>query len=342
MKLHSLLVPLALLPLVASAQTTIYSTTFSSGALNPGTYATGDYAVLSTRANTPKSLATGAFSFGLTAATSASVEAQVRFADPASAVTLAVGDAIQLKIVFTATNNILSSTTTNSSLNVGLYNAATGSPTSGLAGTGSSALLASTGVNGFETGFVQSWSGYVGRFGHTSTDGLTTVGTSLLTRPAQSAGATGSSRPQDLVLAGAVGGSYNNPAAVTIATAASPSNAAFSLTNLSQYTITYLITQSTLTNQTFDLNLYSGTDTSASAIQFITGSLATNSVTQLTDTFNAFAIGYRYVGTSAASSITLNSVAVTSITAIPEPSTFAALAGVAGLGLAAGRRRRRG
>lgn len=61
------------------------------------------------------------------------------------------------------------------------------------------------------------------------------------------------------------------------------------------------------------------------------------------DGVSGLLIGLEYSENSAAASVFLDNVAIyaTATSAIPEPSSFAALAGLCGLGFAAGRRRRR-
>ena len=332
------ILPLALFPIVALADvTTVYTSNFSSGAANPaqGSYATGDWAVLSSRSGSQNTIsyASNAFGFGLTGGSSAVVEAQSRFSNTPVALS-ADGDYIQLRLTFTATNNILSTNTNNATLNVGLYDATGGgNPVTSLANGG---LVATGGATGFETGFAAGWKGYAGRFGHV---GTSTSNNQLMTRPAQTGEVAGATEAQDLVFNDGVTGGYDTPAGVIIGTTVAPA-ASFSLTNGSQYTISYRITQTAASTYTTALAIYSGAAIGDTALESISGSVT--GVNAVANQFNALAIGYRFSGTSAASSITLNSfdIQTNTVSAVPEPSTYAALVGLAGLAFAASRRRR--
>jgi MYXO-CTERM domain-containing protein len=333
------LAPLALLPALSFAQTTVYSTNFSTGAANPAqaSYVAGDWAVLSSRAGSQgvTSYAANAFRFGMTGGSSAVVEAQTRFSD--TKVQLSVGEVVRATWVFTATNNIMVNAQNNSTLNVGLYDATTlaaptgTNPVTSLANGG---LVATGGATGFETGFAADWRGYMGRFGHA---GVSTTNHEIRTRPAQ-AEVAGATESQDLVFADGVTGGYDTPNGVLLSASGLVPPPEFDLVNASQYTITFTITQSTATSQLIELGIYNGSTSAGPAIQFVTGTASDANV--IASGFNGAAIGYRFSGTSAASSLTLNSFAV-EYTAIPEPSTYAAVLGALGLALAGVIRRRR-
>lgn len=342
MKLHSMLVPLALLPVVASAQTSVYSTNFSTAerASTNAAYDVGDWVLASTKAVTGIAYGTGAFNFGMAATTSGLAEAQNRFT--ATPVTLSSdGDWIQLKVKFTNSGNILGGAN-GSGLTLGLYDTGSSNPIAILTGGNNTpagaTTLSSTASSGNASGFAQNWEGYVGRFSNNGNGG--TVGSnSVYTRPAQT-GST-SSANQELMFNNVGGGSFGNTAGGATVGVAAGSTASSSLASLSastQYVATMRITQASSTSYTIDYNLLDATETTN--LQSISRTASgTSYISNLI--FDGIAVGYRYSGTSGASSISLNSVAVTiSAVAIPEPSTVASLAGLAVLGFAASRRRR--
>lgn len=146
------------------------------------------------------------------------------------------------------------------------------------------------------------------------------------------------SENQDLLFNNVGGGAYDYPSGVLLGQTTSTLAA---LTNAAQYTITFRITRAATDAYAIESNLYSGTNTSATALQAI--SQTTTGASYLTGLeLNGLAFGYRQSGTSLATGITLNSVDITTniVAAIPEASSYAALAGLAGLGFAATRRRR--
>lgn len=328
MKTAKLLLPLALLPVAALAQTSVFSTNFSTGerVTTGGTYDAGDFTLASTKAITGIAYGADAFRFGMNGTTSGFVEAQSRFTNVPVALAT-VGDWIKATVKFTAVNNILAAGA-NSSITMGLYDSGGANTTPGLeTGTGTGTLSA-TASSPFTSGFAAGWEGYVGKLA------ANTGSNQTYTRPVMS-GVDTSSQNQDLLFNNVGGGAYDTPTGVVFS-AASPSTQA-ALTNTTQYTLELQVTLSNTSEYTVGYTLYDASG--VTTLQSITGvASAGNFLANLQ--FDGIAIGYRSSGTSLATSIELDSLDVTRNTVIPEPSTYAALAGAAALGLAAWRRRR--
>lgn len=339
MKLHRILVPLALLPLVASAQTTVYSTNFSSGtALRTSgtTYNVGDWtlagskaATSSTGSSTP-SLSSSGLDFGMGSTTSNVIQTQNRFTT--SSITLAnTNDYIQLRVVFTDKNNVLAgNSTTSSQLSMGLYDTSGNNPAIGLSGT---ALLSSTSSSSFASGNAQTWEGYLGRFT------LNTGSNIIQARPVQSGASTGSAN-QDLLFNGVSAG-FNNPGPTGILNVSSASTLG-ALTNNSQYSATLRITRSDTASYTILYSLFDGSNTQLQSVS--TTAAGAGYLSNLS--FDGLAFGYRFAaatGQGQVSGLTITSVEVTNFdaAAIPEPANFAAFAGLAGLAAISLRRNRK-
>jgi len=356
MKLHSLLVPLALLPLVASAQSTVYSTNFSSGALRLTTgtaVGVADWVIASTKnvenasgaSSTNPSYASGAFGFGIAGTTSGVIQTQSRFTS--SPVTLTnINDYIQLRVQFTDTTNLLKSNggtnPLNSTINVGLFDSGGVNPAAGLENSG---LTATPNNTNFASGFAQNWEGYAARIG--TTNGSSNIN-QIMSRPAQTL-ATASAN-QELLFMAVGGGTYGQVgvgvAGVTVGSSAS-AVAAGTLVNGTSYYLNYRITLAAADQYSISYMLL-GSDGSTS-LDAITGT--TNGSSFISGlSFDGLAIGFRSAqstssptasGTNIPVGITLNSVEVTNFSAIPEPSNFAALAGLAGLAAVGLRRKRK-
>ncbi len=338
MKLHRMLVPLALLPLVASAQTTVYSTNFSSGALRTSgsTYNVGDWTLAASKAATSSAgsstpgLSASGLDFGMGSTTSNVIQTQNRFTT--SSVTLAnTNDYIQLRVVFTDKNNVLAgNSTTSSQLSLGLYDTSGNNPAIGLSGT---ALLSSAASSPFATGNAQTWEGYLGRFT------LNTGSNIIQARPVQAGASTGSAN-QDLLFNGVSAG-FNNPGPTGILNVTSASTLG-ALTNNSQYSATLRITRSDTTSYTILYSLFDGSSTQLQSVS----TTATGAGFLSNLSFDGLAFGYRFAaatGQGQVSGLTITSVEVANFAAaaIPEPANIAAFAGLAGVAAIGLRRNRK-
>ena len=283
----------------------------------------------------------------MSATTSGVVEAQSRFASTTNAVTLSSATSyIELKVLFTDTLNLIKSNggtnALNSTINVGLFDSGGISPAAGLQSSGLTATIPNA---TFGTGFAQNWEGYAARIG--ATNGSSSIN-QILTRPIQNANSA--SANQDLLFMGVGGGTYGQSgvgvAGVSVAQAAS-TLVADTLTNGTQYQLTYRITKTDDTTYSISYKLSDSTGTTD--LQVLGGTTTVSSfITGLS--FDGVAIGYRSAqsnsapgnGTNIATGITLNSLSVDyfSAAAVPEPSSCALLAGLGVIGLAATRRRR--
>lgn len=311
------------IPLVVSAQTTVFSDNFSNGSTLNGTgtatASSTSYDIASTKAAT-SSLAAGDLKLGLPGTTSGFVEAQAVFATtPISLST--VGDNLHLTYTFTDTLNILFAG--GSQLYNGLYNSGGSAPATGLQSSG----LTGTAGSPYATGGAALWKGYNGRIGYTTNT------SAIYTRPQQSGAGTTSANQSLLGHTGT--GAYANPSGGNLV---SSSGAGASLTASSVYTLDFSITLSGLNTLAITNTLYSGTGTGGSVL-FTEGGAASGA-NYFTNSFDAFAIGDRYnFGTSAASTLDISSITISDyIQSVPEPGTLA-LAG-SGLLLALGVYRR--
>lgn len=321
------LVALIVAPAALHAQTTVFSTNFSTGerVTTGGTYDAGDWTLASTKNTTGIAYGTGAFTFGMAATTSGLVQAQNRFTASPSTISN-VGEWIELTVKFTNNNNLLAGGT-SSLINIGLFDSGGANPALGLEASG----LTATDGSPFASGNAQNWEGYVGRLA------LTGGTNQLFTRPPQLNDGTvgGSTSENQELLFNAVGnGAFDYPGGVQLGTTATSTQAA--LTAATQYTATLRISVSAASEYTVVYSLLNGAgDTTLQTISrtTVSGSFINNL------SIDGIGIGYRQSGTSLATSISLNSVDVT-LSTVPEPSGFAAVAGLAGLGFAASRRRR--
>ncbi len=314
-----LFVPMALLPVVASAQTTVYTADFGSGELNPTTYDVGlDWTVASTKNSTVLTKDGTGLSFGIASTSSGFSEVQARVLSTPVALS-ATGDSITLIATFTNVSNLLAGGA--SSLNFGLYNSAASNPFSGL----QNSKLNATDTD-FATGGVQNWNGYVSRF-------LATGSPSLFTRAAQTDTVN---ENQDLLFSNVGNGAYDLPNGTTIATATSTTIA---LTTGNSYTVSYSITLNAGGGHDILSTLYSGVGTGGTALASVSGTLAA----PLTSSFDGLAIGFRDADTvtALADTMKITDLEIIQVSSVPEPSSCAALAGLAGLGLTLARRRRR-
>lgn len=307
----------------------IFTDTFTNGSTVGGASVPGgsptasftSYDVASTKNASGSAIAGGVLSIGMPATTSGFYEAQAVFTNTPVALA-AVNDSLTLRYVFTASANVLTGTglTSSSALWTGLYNSASSLPLTTLANTG---LTTSQTSGSILTTGVAPWQGLVMRIAATGTNGA--VGSSqLYTRPAQTTGT--SSAVQELLGNNVGGGAYNGPTGATLRTLSGSGSP--TLTVGGQYTVDYTITLLGTGTLGITGNLFSGVGIGGPLLFTATGTAT--GANALTTSFDGLAIGYRYNGTSAASSLNVNSIEVTT-TLVPEPTTVA----LAGLGLAA-------
>jgi hypothetical protein len=322
-----LLLAIAALPAISTAQTSAYLTTFATGerASVQGNYDPGDWTVASTKNATPLSYAANAFTFGMASTTSGLIQAQSRFTG--APVTLNSGQFIELKVRFTQTN-VLVSTNPSGSFVLGLFDSGGTNPAVGLDQSG----LTATNLSAFSTGFAQGWEGYVARISPG------TVSDQVYTRPPQVSDATeSSSENQDLLFNNVGGGAFDYPSGAVLTSQAAASGWASG----SAFTAVLRIERTETSAYSIAYSIYGGTDLTAAPQRAVTGTtIGSNFLSNLS--FDGIAIGYRFAaGTGLASSVTLQQAEVT-YGAIPEPATYAVILGGVCLGLGLLRRRMSG
>ena len=207
------------------------------------------------------------------------------------------GDFVTVTVVFTNTANILSGgDTQNSSLNIGLFHSGGVSPNQGL-------IQLNTGT---ASGGTQGWLGYIGKI-------LWSGNSSILTRPAQTAGGT-SSQNQDLLFNNASSAqAFNSPTGASLGSTATTGTA---LTPGTTYTVQLLIAFNSVNSLWITNTLYSGVGTGGSVV-FTQSGVATNT-TFLTGGFDGFAIGWRNASTPAqVSTMDISSITVIGLSTPP-------------------------
>lgn len=329
MKLAKILVPIALLPVALSAQSTVFHTDFSTDTLNQASFtptATSTAWNIASTKNATSSVGASGLSIGMPSTSSGFVEAQTVFSNtPYQLAT--TGDKITATITFTATNNILTGGI-GSQLLVGLFQSGGTTPLANLQNSGLSTATGSPNA----TGGTQLWQGYNSRISY---DG----GSSTTYTRAQQTGAGTTSANQELVFQGG-GGGYANPAGTLLPGSSSAAAATTALTNGNTYTLVFEITRTDASTLSITNNLFDGAGTAGTNLATLATSVTGTSL--LTDTFDGLGFGYRFSNTAAASSLNITDVLITSnVSNIPEPATYAAILGAAGLAATAIRRRRR-
>jgi len=317
------LVALSLVAPLTVMGDTVFSDTFGSGSTINGTptaptASTAAYQNWSQGA-VPAGYTIASGDLHFAARNTASVFAELQAQFTSTPITLAtIGDSVDLTIVFTDTANILNSAdNTSAQLTVGLYNSGGVLPLTG------SRLDSGSAATGGAAGYL----GYIGRM-------YMNGNSSILTRPAQSGGAT--STDQELLFNNAGTGAFNSPTATAVPGNAFTPGVTTSLANGSTYTLNYQITLSAASTLTISNALYSGS--SVAGTPLFTDIATASGATLLTTNFDALAFGWRHTGPGEASSVDISSITVNDlIQAVPEPTVFA-LSAFGGLGLLVMRR----
>ena len=242
--------------------------------------------------------------------TSGVVEAAALFAATPRTLS-AVGDVLRARLVFVPTNV--------RHLGVGFFNSGGVSPHTGLINS----LLVSTSTS-LATGGAQNWRGYRAGIANASATGL------LEARGAQN-GASNAS--QSLI----VPGTSSSATATAIGTASS-SPAALTFADGQTYTLTVTLTRSAAAAFTLGCTVHAGTDTTAAAL-FSSSAVTTASGVLPADVagaFDALGIGYRNVGNTSVSRVTISSLRVDyePLPVAPPPDAYASFLAEHGLNAA--------
>ncbi len=286
------------------------NSTINSASPSAPTTTGSSYEIISSKSWNPSpGISSGHLQFGIGTTTSGGIEAQALFAGTPVALKTN-GDTISLVVTFTNTSGLL---TESGAMGFGLYNSGQNYPVPG--GLNSTAT---TNVSGNATGNAQTWSGYVGQLAFTGSS------SQIMTRAPQNGTANNN---QDLVTSGSGSSSYVNPAAATVGSATSAQSVTLVAGNPYTEVLTLTLTATNkiaVTNQ-----LYSGTGTNGTLLsQF--GGVASGS-TFMTNSFDAFAIGWRTTSSASATAIDINQIAVnftltTALTTPPAPTNLVAQA----------------
>ncbi len=325
------------IPLGALGQTTFFTDNFSSGSTTNGPSVPGgtpsvsytSYDIASTKNATQSTIAPGDFTLKLNASTTAGwAEAQALFTTH-PVVLSAVGDFIDITVVFTNTPQTNATSTnipvssllaggTSSALWIGLFDSGGNQPVPG--GLVNAGLTGTTGSS-FALGNCELWKGYAAQ--------ITSNGTSrIYTRPVQN-GANSTSANQELVGNNAGTGAYVNPAGTVIATTpVQPVN----LISGGRYTLYFRITLTDVNTLSLSNSLFVGAGTGGTMLYFQTNAIATNA-NYLTGNFDGFCIGAFNKGTSIDPVMDITSITLTGqstvitnapiITAQPVPTVVA-------------------
>ncbi|HEU6449266.1 MAG TPA: glycosyl hydrolase family 28 protein [Verrucomicrobiae bacterium] len=263
-----------------------FASTVNSASPAAPTSLSTSYEILSSKSwNPPPTINTNHLIFGIAATSSGCIEMQALFTNAPLALAN-IGDTISLTVTFTNTAGLL---TGSGMLGFGLYNSGQNYPVPG----GLNGNLAIT--NGFTLGNAQTWQGYWGQLSYTG------INSQILTRPAQNGGGNNN---QDCVTTGS-GASYSNPAGSTVGAASTAPSLALVAGN--PYTEVFAITLADTNTLAITNSFYSGTDTRGTLLaQF--GGVASGSMF-LTNSFDAFAVGWRETG-SQATTMDINNISI--------------------------------
>jgi hypothetical protein len=304
-----------------SADVTLFNDTFGSGSTlnaapsaptaNSTSYEQG---LGVTVTGSSGSIASGDLS--LRSGTTSSIVDEIGALFTTSPLTLSgIGSEIDLQIVWVGTSNILTGTSSGTSqVAIGLYNSGGSAPQQG------TTIFSSTSS---PTGGAKGWDGYGANVFQAAT-------AKIYPRSPQNNGTLATN--QELLFNNASSSqSYHDPSGgnLTGASKSSTNNLTAGATYTSELRITLTGAASLAVSNT----LFSGAGTGGTVLWSENGT--TNNATDLT--FDGLAFGWRYSGTSAASQLDINSIAVT--TNIPEPSTWMLVG--SGLALMVGLARRR-
>lgn len=296
--------------LVCQSETIIFNDTFGGSTLNNAAPADPDagstaYQMLSGKSWSGQSIAADQLRIGMVATSSGIMECQALFTT--NPVTLdAINDSIQLRITFTNTAGLLTSSSTT--LGFGLFNSG------GINGTvkpvpgGLNATMDKS-KTGFGTGYAQGWMGY---FGSINGSGGSHK---IFNRNAQGTPVSGiSDNNQQATETTSTGGSPVNPAPVQIGGAISST---LSLTVGATYTEVLSITKNGDSSLAITNTLYSGSEPSGAALATF-GGIATNA-TYLTGAFDSLSIGWR---AAAATTMDVSKITVTKYTQADLPALY--------------------
>jgi autotransporter-associated beta strand protein len=305
---------LTLVPAMVSAQTTFFTDNFSNGSTtNLASVRTGSstssatsYDIASPKNTLPASgqtngvtIAPNDLHLALNGGTTAGfLEAQALFATNGQPVALtAVGDYIDVQVVFTNTLNSLVAGGTASSIWLGLFNSGGSAPVAG--GLAQSALSTTSG-SAFATGNCANWQGYVAQIYSNATP-------HIITRPIQN-GATTTSANQELLGNNAGSGAFVNPGATILGSSGTATT--LNLTLRGTYTIELLIALSGTGTYTISNTLYAGAGTAGTVLL----TQGTNNVTgsaYLTTAFDGIGIGTFNKGASLDPVMDISSISIT-------------------------------
>ncbi len=299
------LVLTAALPLTAGAQTTtFFSDDFTSGSAStvnqpdatPTTHSTSYQVYLN---GAPSTNTVNPTSLTLAFPTSTSIIGELAGRFTNSPVPLvADGDFLTLTVIFTNTANLLTNSSGNSTLNVGLYN-------SGGAALNQGPTILNALTNIANTGGSQGWIGYVSRM--FANGGNATC----YTRNPQTANGT-SAQNQDLLFNNASStAGYNLPTGTVLTGGNTVSPAAGVITSgpSSVYTLVLSAAFDTPTGVLVTNTLYSGAGTGGTVV-FTQTKTATNT-SFVTSGFDSFAIGWRNASSvSQVTTMDINSITV--------------------------------
>jgi hypothetical protein len=277
---------------------TVLTDDFSASTLNagspsaPSSSATA-YHLFSSKTWSPApAIGVNDLKFGIAATSAGHIETHALFsATPIALVT--VGDYIELTVTFVNTSGLL---TQSGQMGFGLYNSGGVPPLAG--GLNATAVSGTAGV----TGGAQGWQGYVSRVAFNGGSHR------LAVRPTQTI-TTGNN--QDLITEGSGSQSYQGN--VNLASAAST----LALPAGTTLTKTLRLTRADINTLQLESRLYSGANTNGTLLHSQTAFAV--GANFLTDHFDALAIGWRDTGNSAATTINIQSIRVTTSLNVSEP-----------------------